>query len=139
MINKVLKIDKSNLDILVTFIHNNPIGRIHFRYFEKRDFTIVKNHLVANLYFENEECVGYGHLDEETKGGRTWLGVIVADKHQGKGFGNFIIDDLIGFPYVKSIYLSVDKTNRTAVHLYLKKGFKIIEDLTDKVIMCLAR
>jgi ribosomal protein S18 acetylase RimI-like enzyme len=88
------------------------------------------------LYYQNDECVGYGHLDKEND--KIWLGIIVADKHQSNGFGNLIMDDLIS-KYDGEIYLSVDKDNLKAQELYKKKSFINLKENDKNYIMILKR
>jgi ribosomal protein S18 acetylase RimI-like enzyme len=54
--------------------------------------------------------------------------VLVHDKHQGKGYGRKIMEELIseaivlGLPYV---FLTVNKENYRAINLYASLGFRI--------------
>ena len=36
-----------------------------FRYFNKRDISIIENHLVTVVLVEGTKNIGYGHLDPE--------------------------------------------------------------------------
>jgi ribosomal protein S18 acetylase RimI-like enzyme len=126
--------DSKKLEDLKNFIDNNIKGCENFRYYKHRDFNTIKNHLQTILYYQNDECVGYGHLDKENE--KVWLGIIVADNHQFKGFGNLIMDDLIS-RYEGEIYLSVDKGNINAQGLYKKKSFIILEENDKNYIMIL--
>lgn len=132
MVNEIIRVGFHNIQLLKDFIQSNPKATIGFRYFNSREFTVINNHLLTNLYYVCGECIGYGHLDAE--GDRIWLGVMVADKQIRKGYGNFIMDNLLSFP-VEEIFLSVDKVNVAAFELYINKGFKIQEDRIDKYIM----
>lgn len=122
MILKMLKesIIYNNYDILDKFLQSNKVGVKSFRYFQKRPFEIINNHLYTCLYFEKNKCVGYGHLDYENE--KIWLGIIVADGMLGKGYGAYIIKDLISNTK-NDIHLSVDKSNLRAINLYSKIGF----------------
>ncbi|MBK5214522.1 MAG: GNAT family N-acetyltransferase [Bacteroidales bacterium] len=135
MIDKIIQIGEENQFLLKEFLLANPIARINFRYFEKRNLSpyLLNNHIVTNLYYEGIVCVGYGHLDKDHD--IIWLGIMVSDKHRRMGFGNFIMNDLISNKNADSIYLSVDKTNLSAINLYIKKGFKIMEEKSDIYIM----
>ena len=44
-----------------------------FRYFDKREYSIIKNHLITIGAFDNDELVGYGHL--ENFNNYNWLGI----------------------------------------------------------------
>jgi GNAT superfamily N-acetyltransferase len=135
MIDKIVQIKEDNQFLIKEFLKANPVARINFRYFEKRSLStsLLKNHIVTNLYYEGLVCIGYGHLDKDQD--IIWLGIMVSDKHRRMGFGDFIMNDLISNKDVDSIYLSVDKINLSAIKLYLKKGFKMIEEKSDIYIM----
>lgn len=127
--------DQSLID-LKKFIVSNICGTQTFRYFDKRPYSIVKNHLYTCLYYLGEVCVGYGHLDFEDE--KTWLGIIVADNQIGKNIGDQIMNDLISNSK-HDIYLSVDINNNSAICLYQKKGFEIIENTINHYIMKLRK
>ena len=124
--------DLSSLIELDEFIKSNTNGVKTFRYFSKRPYTIIKNHIYTCLYYLDNVCVGYGHLDCEDE--KTWLGIMVSDNEIGKKIGDQIMDDLINNSK-KNIYLSVDISNNSAVYLYMKKGFEIIEKKINYYIM----
>jgi ribosomal protein S18 acetylase RimI-like enzyme len=121
-----------DLEELNFFLHSNPIGSKTFRYFSSRDLLVIKNHIITCLYYDNEDIIGYGHLDYENE--KTWLGVIVSDSHTSKGYGNMILDDLISSTN-DEIYLSVDKNNYVAQNLYKKKQFIKIQENNKNIIM----
>jgi GNAT superfamily N-acetyltransferase len=118
------------------FIKSNINGVKTFRYFSKRPYTIIKNHIYTCLYYINNVCVGYGHLDYENE--KTWLGIMVSDSEIGKKIGDQIMDDLISNSE-NNIYLSVDISNNSAVYLYMKKGFEITEKKINFYIMKLKK
>lgn len=134
MISKMLKdsIINDNYKLLDKFLRSNKVGGVSFRYFQKRPFNIINNHLFTCLYFEKNKCVGYGHLDYENE--KTWLGIIVADGMLGKGYGTYIIKDLISNTK-NDIHLSVDKNNVRAINLYSKIGFVNLFTNEDYSIM----
>jgi hypothetical protein len=121
-----------DLEEVKKFILSNPNGCKNFRYFQKRDFSVIKNHIFTCLYYSNENVIGYGHLDYED--GKIWLGIIISDNNKSKGFGNIIIDDLIS-KTKKPIYLSVDKDNEIAQRLYKNKKFIIFKENNKNIIM----
>ena len=50
----------------------------------------------------------------------------VAKKHQNKGYGERLIDYIIDFSHKNSmerLLLEVRESNKTAIYLYIKKGF----------------
>jgi len=128
--------DCSSLLELDEFIKSNINGIKTFRYFSKRPYTIIKNHKYTCLYYIDNVYVGYGHLDYEDE--KTWLGIMVSDNEIGKKIGDQIMDDLI-FNSENDIYLSVDINNNSAVYLYMKKGFEIIEKKINYYIMKLKK
>jgi len=127
-VNDILELEK--------FILSNPVGTTKFRYFNVRPYDIIKNHIYTSLYYLNGECIGYGHLDKENND--VWLGIIVSDNNQSKGFGNFIIDDLLS-KYDGFIKLSVDKTNIKGQNLYKNKNFIILKENENNIIMGLIK
>jgi ribosomal protein S18 acetylase RimI-like enzyme len=130
------KINLNNLEKLKLFFKKNKKSKKNFRYYNTRKFDIIKNHLVTILYYRDNVCVGYGHLDEEEN--KVWLGIVVDEEHQNLGIGGLIMDDLLS-KYKETIHLSVDKTNINAQKLYKKKLFTIIEENKNHYIMELKR
>jgi len=63
---------------------------------------------------------------------------MVSDNEIGKKIGDQIMDDLISNSE-NDIYLSVDINNNSAVYLYMKKGFEIIEKKINYYIMKLKK
>jgi ribosomal protein S18 acetylase RimI-like enzyme len=130
------KINLKNLEKLKLFFKKNKKSKKNFRYYNTRKFDIIKNHLVTILYYQDNVCVGYGHLDKEEN--KVWLGIVVDEEHQNLGIGGLIMDDLLS-RYKETIRLSVDKTNINAQKLYKKKLFTIIEENKNHYIMELKR
>ena len=126
-----IDITLDNINVLEEFITKNIEGAKYFRYYNKRSYDVIKNHIKTKLYFNNAKCIGYGHLDYEEK---IWLGIMVADDSIGKKYGNFIMDDL-SKNIEQDIFLSVDKTNISAINLYEKKKFEIIQEYEDYFLM----
>jgi ribosomal protein S18 acetylase RimI-like enzyme len=124
-IRKISKNVESDIEDLKHIIKENVLGNKTFRYFDKREFSCVDNHLLTNLYYVENDCVGYGHLDHD--GENVWLGIMVLDKHVGKGYGNTIFEALINSTN-SDISLSVDKINIKAINLYKKYKFVIFSE-----------
>ena len=119
------KIKTHNISLLKTFINLN--NSTFFRYYDTRDITIIKNHLITIIITNNDEIVGYGHLDIEN---HVWLGICVLEKHKGNGYGKKIMNHLINYAIehnIEYIYLSVDKNNAIAKNMYDKFDFKVIQ------------
>ena len=130
------KINLNNIEKLKLFFKKNKKSKKNFRYYNTRKFDIIKNHLVTILYYKDNVCVGYGHLDKEES--KVWLGIVVDEGHQNLGIGGLIMDDLLS-KYKGTIHLSVDRTNINAQKLYKKKLFTIIEVNKNHYIMELKR
>jgi len=118
------KISKSNLPLLRSFLSKLSPELKNFRYYLKRDLSVIKNHLSTILLYVGDAAVGYGHLDQED--GRVWLGIVVRQSAQGKGYGQMIVKELITqakMAKVAEIFLTVDNDNSPAESLYKKFGF----------------
>ncbi len=122
---KIILIDNLNRNLVSNFLKNAGNSLKTFRYFEKRTFDILNNHIVTCVLMQNDgTIVGYGHLDKE--GDNIWLGIAVSENNLGKGLGKIIINFLINFAIknkLKAIKLTVDNSNKQAICLYEKVGF----------------
>ena len=127
MIAKLINLE--DIPTLKKFIEDNKSTK--FRYFDKRGFDIIKNHIYSALYYDDDEIIGYGHLDYE---GKTWLGIIISEKHRGKGYGKKIMLDLISNSK-EDIYLTVDDDNLNALTLYKNMGLIIIKNNNGITLM----
>lgn len=112
--------------LIEDFISKLNSEKKSFRYFEKRSAEIISNHIFTVVSFsDNGEISGYGHLEPEND--KTWLGICVLEKFQGKKIGALIMNSLIDFGKkngLHRIHLSVDKENVNAQMLYEKVGFE---------------
>lgn len=127
---KFLPITKNHTDILSLFLETAGSSKTTFRYYEKRKIEdVLENHLLTVLLLVNEIPVAYGHLDRD--GNNVWLGICVKENELGKGYGKLMMKKLIS-SYSGDIVLSVDRSNDTAISLYLMFGF-LVYDSTDKV------
>jgi RimJ/RimL family protein N-acetyltransferase len=132
--------------LLEQFIADAGTSLKSFRYFQKRPLEVIKNHLCTFLLLDEGKPVAYGHLDvsdEATIAAKCgsnevipktektiWLGVAVVEKYVGLGLGAMMMNQLISFAKlnkVKEIKLSVDNDNTSAISLYEKLGFKLLE------------
>jgi hypothetical protein len=130
---KVISPNNNNdLAKVKNFMESNPNGCLNFRYYLNRDISVIKNHIFTCLYYNNENIIGYGHLDYED--GKIWLGIIISDDSKSKGFGGLIMDDLLSKTQ-EPIYLSVDKDNKIAQRLYKNKKFFIFKENNKNIIM----
>lgn len=129
-------LDSKSIYLLNEFIKNPLSGQ--FRYFQKRDLTCVKNHLVTLIGLINNKPIAYGHIDYSSDENKYWLGVCVLNDYQGKSYGKQIMDELIiqaMLNNLKEINLSVDKNNTIAINLYQKYEFSIIEEHNSYYLM----
>ena len=107
------------------FINQCGASLTFFRYFKKRSFDIIENHIHTILLYELNNVVGYGHLEKENN--KTWLGIVLDDKNRGKGYGKYLMEHLINL-FLKrqddSLYLTVDIKNKAAIKLFENSGFR---------------
>ena len=120
------------IEQISNFFESNKSGQKFFRYYHKRPFSVIKNHLITLLLKEDDEIIGYGHLDLENK--NVWLGIMVADKCVGKGIGGSIISELLKY-HNGEINLSVDDNNYKAISLYKKFNFFEKDKKNNIIIM----
>ena len=124
-----VKINYPDIYLLEKFVSIAGTSLETFRYFAKRPFSVIQQHVCTFVLCEENEPLAYGHLDKED--GTVWLGIAVIEKAKGKGIGKLMMEQLLSFARqqnIKSIGLSVDNDNSTAINLYLNLGFKLIEE-----------
>ncbi len=129
-----IKYSKKTVALLDEFFLNLDKKSLKsFRYFLKRPFNIIKNHLITVLVFDEEDqAIAYGHLDQED--GILWLGIVVNKEARGNGIGEKTVNYLIHQARLENknlITLSVDKNNYNAINLYGKLGFKKIKEVNN--------
>lgn len=132
----IREIDASYLGDLRQFLNNAGNSTDSFRYFKNRPLSIIENHLITLLYYDNSKPVGYGHLDKEN--GTVWLGICIAENSQGKGIGKSIMNELMRqaeLMEVKSIHLSVDNNNQYAQSLYKAYNFAVLKKTPTTIFM----
>ena len=132
----IKKISISDLDVLTNFIQSSGDSLKTFRYYEKRDFKIISNHILTALLFFNNMPIAYGHLEKEDD--KIWLGIMVSESEKGKGYGKVIMSYLISFCIenkFSDIYLTVDKNNLNAIYLYQKFDFKIVSEFSESSLI----
>tara|TARA_R110001583_G_scaffold82491_1_gene218775 strand:- start:12562 stop:13863 length:1302 start_codon:yes stop_codon:yes gene_type:complete len=116
---------KENINRLESFIKELDKEQESFRYFKNRDLKALKNHVFTFLLLHGGITVGYGHLDKE--GNTVWLGIVVKQEYQGKGYAKKMMQILIDKAKslgLNSIQLSVDDKNKKALGLYKQYGFE---------------
>lgn len=117
-------ISQDNIELLKKFISLNTSE--NFTYYSKRNTDIIKNHVVTVILKNENDIIGYGHLDDEYY---IWLGLCVLENYTGKGYGKKIINFLFEqakINKIKELRLSVYAKNLTAFTLYKKVGFETL-------------
>jgi len=104
-----------------------------FRYFQKRNFDCIHNHVYTIILEDGGEPFGYGHLDPEND--TLWLGIYLHPNYRGLGYGKKIMDLLISKSKGTPVRLTVDKNNYNAIALYTLCGFNVVDDLDKYLIM----
>lgn len=94
-----------------------------FRYFKTRPITVISNHVITILGYENDEPIAYGHLDKE--GENIWLGICIQEAKKSNGHGTEIMHFLINTAndMCLNLKLTVDSANIAGIRLYEKFGF----------------
>ena len=123
----IIEITEKNTNLLYKFILNNKLPNT-FRYFNKRNIDIIKNHLITIILVDNKLPVGYAHIDfyDNTH----WFGICILEKYQGNGYGKKMMKYILNIEKIKNIdkiYLTVDKINTVAIKLYTNFDFNVNE------------
>lgn len=132
--DKIIELSTDNINLLTKFLENTIPQS--FRYFNKRDITVIKNHIVTLLLLNNNNPIGYAHIDYDDN--KYWFGICILDEYQGKGYGNLLINYILNHNKIKKInkiYLTVDKINIHAINLYFKYKFKILSNYDTYYLM----
>lgn len=120
---KLIDITYDNLHLVKTFLDNAGVSLDTFRYFHKRTIEeAFRTHITTLILLYDGMPIGYGHLSHD--GNDVWLGICIAHDYIGRGFGGFLITELMSRkPPGSKISLNVDKDNEAAIRLYEKMGF----------------
>jgi perosamine synthetase len=115
--------------------HDND--NLSFRYFSNRTIeTALQTHAITNVYYVADgapnKCIGYAHIDFDAPSNRHWFGIYICKTQRGKKYGALLLNDIIHqfciqTKYQHDVYLSVDRTNLGALHLYEINNFEIVE------------
>jgi ribosomal protein S18 acetylase RimI-like enzyme len=125
----LVRLSTDNTALLKNFLEHAGSSLNAFRYFNKRSFDVLKNHIVTFILEENGNALAYGHLDKE--GDTVWLGICVIESRQGQGLGIRMMEELLKFAdetQIRKIKLAVDNDNLIAQSLYRKFGFAKSEE-----------
>ncbi|MGD0088581.1 MAG: GNAT family N-acetyltransferase [Planctomycetota bacterium] len=127
----IARINEGDLPLLREFIASAGNSLQTFRYFAKRDFAVIKNHVVTLIGTTNGRPVAYGHLDRD--GNDVWLGICIGEAARGQGLGKIMMARLLDIALdcnISELRLSVDENNVSARALYEKFGFAL-ESIND--------
>ena len=123
----IIKLNNENINHLENFIKNDlPIT---FRYFDKRNIDVIKNHIITIILEIDNQDIGYAHIDFDD--GKYWFGICLLLEYQGKGYGKKMMEFTFNDEKVKNIreiYLTVDKININAIQLYKKFNFTFVDE-----------
>jgi ribosomal protein S18 acetylase RimI-like enzyme len=121
---EIIEIDNSNIEHLNNFLSNNMPDS--FRYFNTRNITCIKNHLLTLIIVIDNKSVGYAHIDKEND--KYWFGICIIKEYQGIGLGTMLIKYILNKSPNDKLSLTVDRNNFDAIKLYKKFGFEIVDD-----------
>jgi perosamine synthetase len=125
---KLIEVNEENKnEIYNNFLSN--IDNLNFRYFNKRNIDCLDNHLITIVLYDlvKNKYLGYVHIDNENK---YWLGIYIINEYQNKKLGSLLLKYILQNEKVykiNEINLTVDINNLSAIKLYKKNNFKIIE------------
>jgi len=136
MINLIFK--KTNKKYLQQFLSSCTDELDHFRYFDKRKLNVIQDQILTNLIFIDKTPIAYFHIEKENN--TFWFGICINKKYHQFGIGSLIMNTVISFcklNNIKTINLTVDADNNSAISLYLKYKFKIkkIKDSTIHMVL----
>lgn len=129
---KIIEITNENRnDIYDNFL--SKINNLNFRYFNKRNINCLNNHIISVILYDyiKNIYIGYSHIDYENE---HWIGIYILDDYQNNKLGTFLLNYILQHKKVykiNEINLTVDINNISAIKLYEKNNFKII-DKKDK-------
>lgn len=101
------------------------------------DYTMMPGWICDNrvlrmgiVYKENDELIGYCHIDYRSKQSVCWISINIGDaSYRGKGIGSDVLDTMMDYSFkelnVESMHLDVLEDNQGAIRLYETKGFII--------------
>jgi ribosomal protein S18 acetylase RimI-like enzyme len=136
MVVSIRNITLENSKDLDRFLNNAGESLKTFRYFSSRPVSVLSNHLTTVLLYEDNDPIGYGHLDKD--GETTWLGICIQHDKKNNGYGKQVMNKLIRdaidkkIPFIK---LTVDEVNSGAIKLYETFGFKSSGEIKPGVLL----
>lgn len=115
------------------FKNNLKIGKLSFRYFNKRKTQDILRNKFVVVIEQDETYIGYGHIDFEN--GTNWVGICIGDNQYGRHLGSFLMQKLLTAANrlkIDSLELKVDVDNKKAQWLYKKYGFFKNNELSNE-------
>ena len=81
------------------------------------------------------KIVGFANFSPIKEEGIVELGAIyLLPQHQGEGIGTALLNEgLKNLEGAKSVYISVEKENRTGKNFYRAKGFQVVSEFDDNL------
>ena len=132
----IIEIKEDNKLLLDNFITKiRQINDKNFRYYNKRDTSIIKNHIITVLLFDTSDknidkaAIGYAHIDYDND--KYWFGIYIDKEYRCKQIGDLLLKYIISnnkLFNLNEINLSVDIDNINAIKLYKNNGFKIVNN-----------
>ena len=130
----IVEIKSDNIDLLDNFIIdiNKNKNNTKFRYYKKRDSSIIQNHIITVLLFDCDKvAVGYAHIDYDNDNNNNtyWFGIYLEEEYRNKKNGDLLLKYLLSHNNlfnIDEIKLTVDIDNINAIKLYKNNGFNIV-------------
>lgn len=95
----------------------------------EKDCPVATDKIKPILVLYKEDIVGYMHITKYD--GHIYItDLYIYPKYRDKGFSKYFLD--LATKKYKATHISVYSTNKKAIHIYEKYGFKTFEDYTDK-------
>jgi len=132
----IVSITYNNVDLLEKFLAAAGNSLNSFRYFEKRPFSVLKDHIVTVIITNNGQPIGYGHLDKDNQ--TVWLGIAIAEGFKGQGLGTQLMNFLISKAAendIGTLHLTVDSDNIQAISLYKRFDFVVIRNINERSVL----
>lgn len=106
----------------------SKINNSSFRYFHNRNIDCLDNHITTIVLYDTKHStyIGYAHIDYVNK---YWLGIYIQPDYQGQYIGSLLLKYILEYKNngkLHEISLTVDLDNQSAINLYKKNDFKIV-------------
>lgn len=137
------KLEKEHIDELHYFLNN--LSKEDKKYFNPHSFE--KEYLESlleqksNYYYvliKNNKIIGYSMLRTFNRYEKPTFGGVIHPYYRREGYGSILLANTIGEARnlgYKSVLLTVDKYNKSAIRLYEKFEFLVINEEENKIWM----